>query len=88
MYLPPDTPMPKFLPNGSLVIPKELLRDIKIQIGDRRIEITPDGEIRFLSNNIFVLEKAQKTMCDNTYTADDMMKLFLDFRYKREGRSL
>jgi hypothetical protein len=86
MIIDHNTPMPKFLPNGSLVIPKELLPDIKIQIGDRRIAVTPDGQLRFLSNNIFTLERAQKAMAIDD-DCDDIMSLFLDFRYKREGRN-
>jgi hypothetical protein len=79
------TVMPKVLPNGSLVIPKELLPDIKISIGEKRIAVTPDGEVRFLSNNIFTLEKAQRALGEFR-NADEVMKLCLDFRSKREGR--
>jgi hypothetical protein len=86
MIIDANTPKPKFLPNGSLVIPKELLPDIKISIGDRRITVTPDGELRFISNNIFTLERAQRAMSDIEY-ADDITTLFLEFRNKREGRS-
>jgi hypothetical protein len=78
--------MPKVLPNGSLVIPRELLPDIKISIGEKRIAVTPDGEVRFLSNNIFVLEKAQRAMGE-IRNADEVMKLCLDFRYARGGHA-
>jgi bifunctional DNA-binding transcriptional regulator/antitoxin component of YhaV-PrlF toxin-antitoxin module len=97
MYFPSElstgtAPLPKILPNGSLVIPKELLSDIKISIGDKRIAITPDGEVRFLSNNIFTLERAQRAVSGEAERLGldsdaAVMEFFLDFRKEREGRA-
>ncbi|MDR0991845.1 MAG: AbrB/MazE/SpoVT family DNA-binding domain-containing protein [Ruminococcus sp.] len=87
----PNVVFTRVLPNGSIVIPKEMRTSMKISIGDNLVLVKEDGDLKIKNRNIYALEKAQKAMagedeCVGLTTEDSIIELCREVRYEMEGR--
>jgi AbrB family looped-hinge helix DNA binding protein len=81
----------RVLPNGSIVIPKQMRTELKISIGDNLVLVYEDGELKIKNRTIYALEKIQKEMAGKAEevglnTEEDIIELCREVRYEMEGR--